>query len=124
MVGVRYIPPEGSTGYRFKRDREWFAANVNYVSSRRHCLLAGDFNARHEDFGDRGGAASSNSRGCWLRDLMLPLQMECLNYTWLDGDYTHVANNPRHSNSMIGLVVTNAHDAIALYRYKAYIIHS
>jgi hypothetical protein len=53
------------------------------------------------------GANANNSRGAWLRDLMLPLQMECLNYTWLDGDYTHVANNPRHSNSMIDLVFTN-----------------
>ena len=39
---------------------------------------------------------------------MLPLQMECLNYTWLDGDYTHIASNAQHSNSMIDLVFTNA----------------
>ena len=90
MIGVCYIPPEGSSRYKFERDRDWFAANVNYVASRRHCILCGDFNARHEEFGDMEGANANNSRGAWLRDLMLPLQMECLNYTWLDGDYTHV----------------------------------
>jgi hypothetical protein len=89
-------------------DRDWFAANVNYVASRRHCVLSGDFNARHEEFGEIEGAAANNDRGAWLRDLMLPLQMECLNYTWLDGDYTHIASNAQHSNSMIDLVFTNA----------------
>ena len=108
MIGVCYIPPEGSSRYKFERDRDWFAANVNYVASRRHCVLSGDFNARHEEFGEIEGAAANNARGAWLRDLMLPLQMECLNYTWLDGDYTHIASNAQHSNSMIDLVFTNA----------------
>ena len=105
MVGVCYIPPEGSSHYSFETDRSWFQSNINYVASRRITVLCGDFNARHAEFGD---ASSTNARGVWLNDLMMPIQMECLNYTWLDGEYTHVPTNPSHSRSMIDLVFTNA----------------
>jgi exonuclease III len=138
MVGVVYIPPERSQcegrPYLLEADKRWLSDSMHYVAERKMCVLAGDFNARHAEFGDRTAAgqpvdgadsdgtnsdsegqparrsgrsrSAAETRGRWLHEVMLSAGMTCVNGEQVPDQATH------RQGGMLDLVFTNCHGLI------------